>query len=308
MNPRQHRAGALFNSQAQPNGNGALPGLETPQMPGFGFDPRGYFPGYTPQNRSSKFTASAFLSLGAVNEVKTPFADLISAQEIAELRARGKVVEPPSYALTIAPCSSDLIQLTGLGGQLDLYYKIEYTFDGGFPSYYEGLFNQPNIYPDNLRNAGSAPTFAAAFSGAGYKQLSQRGIRQLIRGWGFNVSIYGQGTSTFGNWQTLGVGGTPLQVRFDMSISPVSGQSALGANSDPYEIGNPSSNYLPMFSKDVKIITPNGVAAQVFSFVDLNEATVQSYATGDRAIPIPARAVRLTSASVVALFGEVSLY
>lgn len=306
MNARQHRPGAPFHVQVQQPG-GALPGLAQPQgLPGFSFNPQGYFPGYTPQNRSSQFTASDFLSLGAAgkNELMVSFSDLITPQAIQEAKDRGKAIEPPSYALTIAPSPPDLIALGLEAGAVvpNFYYKIEYMFDGGFPSFYESLFNQPNIYPDVQRNAGSAPTFAAAFSGAGYKPLSVRGIRQLVRGWGFKVSVYGQGASGLAaNW-------AGKQVRFDMSISPVTGQSAIGANADPFEVGNPSSNYLPTFSKDVKIITPNGVAAQVFSFLDLAEQTIQSYATGDRAIPIPARAVKLTSASLVALFGEISLY
>jgi hypothetical protein len=289
------RAPAQFLQQGK-----TLPSLQAPNWPNGGFDPRGYQPGYTPGGKSNDYAKSTFLSLGAISESTIQFG---TGQD-------DSAKDPSGWVLTIAPSPSDLLALDLAAGapgeELDLFYKVEYIFDSGFPSYFEGSFDQRNLYPSVRQPASPVPVLAESATPAvnGYKQLSQRGIRVQLRGWSFKLWLYAFGNSgRAANWQNLGPGGTPLAVRFDATICKASQE---GQNSDAYELSAPTE-YLPVFSKQIKVPAPSGVAGATFTFDDLQENPIVTYPLSNDLVMIPARAVKVNSATP-GLFAEITLY
>lgn len=256
-----------------------LPNLQPNPWPYEGIDPRGYFPGYTPGNKGDPYIGFGNLSLGSKNQTELSFgADL---QQLL-----GKT--PQAWVVTIIPDTQALLRLASQiqidGSHIHFFYKVQYIFDTQYPAYIEGSFNNDPASVD------------------GYLPLSIRGVKIQLRGWATKIWIKAVGTlgalpgGKASNWQTLGVGGTPLNVRFDGFLSPYSGAGGKQGNADAFEIGEADdvyADYLPTFSYRMEVPVPSGVAG-TFTFLDLSETLTRVYAVG-ATVPIPPWAYRITS-------------
>lgn len=267
--------------------NGVLPSLVPAHWPLNGIDPRNYQPGYQPGNKGDPFSGFDFLSMGSKNECRIAFGS--DLQEKAQIT---KELIPTPWAVSIVPSSIDL-QSLGLAGadEIFFYYRIDYIFDAQYPNYIEGSFDR--------RLVGAR----------GFKPLSQRGVRVAIRGWAFVIRILGFGVAGGANWQTLGPGGTPLNVRFDAQISPCVNAKE---NEDPAELAlppfapAPGSLFLPEFSYSVSV--PSLAAgASTFSMIEIAGKTLVTYPTGSGEVPIPPQAVSIT-APIPGLYALYKLY
>ncbi len=257
---------------AQPNKT--LPSLVAPNWPGGGFDPRGYQPGYDPNNapdnsnKGNPFGGFCFLSAGSKQQGEFSFgSDLFTL-----LQKPGEKIRPQPWVLTICPSAEDIQALhvvAGGGDTLHLYYRIEYKQDAQFPNYIDGSF---------LRSG----------TVQGFSPLSLRGMRVPVAGWAFTVTIAVVGTGSLANWQALGAGSTPLTVRVDGSIAPSTGVAPAG-NPLPRNLVDPSE-YLPEFS--YALIAPQTSAgAGSFSFKNISETVILTYPMGPGIVPIPPDAI-----------------
>jgi hypothetical protein len=255
-----------------------LPSLQPPYWPGGGFDPRAYQPGFDPGHppdnsaNSNPFTGFDFLSLGSKNECVISFgADLQK-----NIQPKDQPPKPSPWTLTLVPCQDDLTPYIAVGGTVDFYYKIDYVFDGRYPSYAEGSFN---------RSGGGG-------AGQGFSPLPIRGIKLQLSTWAIRITIKGVGTGSLANWQTVnGPGNPPLTVRFDAFVTPSGQQVGLGGNVITRRITDPNS-ILPEFSYSVSVPAPAGFVGG-FTFVNLNEVGIVSYPANGLEIPIPPDAIEI---------------
>lgn len=278
-----------------------LPSLAPQVPPTLTIDPRGYQPGYAPGGNSDPFSGFGFLSLGSVNETSISFGAALNKEQ-----------RPEPQILTLVPSASDMLFLWSKfaldNSLLTLHYKIQYVFDAGYPNYFDGLLDQPDLTPQLGTAPSMAPVLAAAPNTLGYKVLSQRGIRFLVRGWAMKVWIMGVGggagapANNGSNWQTLGPGSTPVKLRIDAALTPATSVPGHLGNADPMSVGI-ASQFLPQFSRTLKVPAPNG-AAPTFQFRRADEGVIVTYpASGVNEYPIPHDAFKI-AASADGLHGE----